>query len=130
VKFHPPQSYGAKTYTSKNLLFDLTHPKRKSKLLPGDRGPLCNGYKDYLRHAKAQRKIGSDGVYKALVKGLPSLPKVKEFSFMTQWQVGIPAVKKWRKRDICDKNWEGGPFTLPGPIARQHPPLRLPAGCT
>jgi hypothetical protein len=126
----PPRSDVAKTYTSKNLLFDLTHPKRKSKLLPGDRRLLCNGFKDYLRHAKSQRKIGSDGVYRALAKGLPSLPRVKEFSFITQWQVGVPAVRKWRETDVCYEKWEGGSFTLPGPIAREHPPLRLPPEST
>jgi hypothetical protein len=49
---------------------------------------------------------------------------------MTQWQVGVPAVRKWRETDVCYENWEGGSFTLPGPIARQHPPLCLPPECT
>jgi hypothetical protein len=91
---------------------------------------LWNGYKEYLRHAESQGKIGSDGIYEALVTGLPQLPKVEGFSFMTEWPLNAPAVRRWWESVNGHANWEEGSFILPGPIARRCSPLQLPPQST
>ncbi|ERF73507.1 hypothetical protein EPUS_04130 [Endocarpon pusillum Z07020] len=120
----------AAIYTPMNLFSDLTSGERATTLLPGDRKLLQRGYKEYLLLAESQDQIRSSSrLYEALVRGLPSLPRVQAFSFMSKWHVDMKFARKQHEPEGIDIESEGS-LNLPGPLARQHPPLRLPPQST
>ncbi|KAF7508736.1 hypothetical protein GJ744_008983 [Endocarpon pusillum] len=121
----------AATYTPMILLSDLEAGERATTLLPGDREQLRRGYEEYLLHAESQYQIRSScRLYEALVRRLPSLPRVQAFSFMTKWHVDIKLARKRHEPEGIDMESEGSSLNLPGPLARQHPPLQLPPQST
>ena len=121
----------AAVYTAMNLCSDLAASETATRLLSGDRKLLQRGYKEYLLHADTQYQIRSSCcLYKALIRGLPSLPRVQAFSFMTKWHVDMKSARKRHEPEGIDMESEGSNLSLPGPLARQHPPLRLPPQST
>ncbi len=120
----------AAVYTQADLLSDLTDSEGATRLLPGDRKLLQRGYQDYLLQAESQKQIRSScSLYEALSEGLRSLPRVQAISLMTKWHVDTKATRERHEPDEIHMDSAGSNVNLPGPLARQHPPLRLPPQC-